>query len=67
MSVAVGRPLPLPFRKVHDFEDILDLEHKNKNAMIQLLEPYKYLPEYAGAIKAKVLAGMEKLPQQPLL
>ena len=67
MSVAVGRPVPIPFRKVHDFADILDIERKNKNVMIQLPERYKYLPEYAGAIKATVLAGMERLPTQPLL
>ena len=67
MSVAVGRPVPIPFRKVHDFEAILDIERKNKDKKIQLPERYKYLPEFAGAIKATVLAGMERLPQQPVL
>ena len=63
----MGRPVPIPFRKVHDFEDILDIERKNKDKKIVLPERYKYLPEYAGAIKATVLAGMERLPQQQLL
>ena len=57
-----GRPVPPKFRKVHDFADILDIRRRDANKMIKLPERYKYLPEYAGAIKATVLAGMEQLP-----
>ncbi len=62
-----GRPVPPTFRKVHDFADILDINRQNKDKMIKLPERYRYLPEHVGAIRATVLAGLQQLPQGPVI
>ena len=63
-----GRPTPAAaFHKVRSFADILDIDRKNKDKKIKLPERYRYVPEQTGAIRATILAGLQQLPQGPVV
>jgi len=51
-----------PFHKVHDFADILEITKQNARKKITLPERYIFLAEHAGAIRATLLAGLERNP-----
>ena len=53
---------PAPFHKVHDYADILAIRKQNERKKITLPERYLFLAEHAGAIRATLLAGLERNP-----